>query len=424
MKREKSPHWLARAMVFVWFLVLSSAAWAETDVTAMVRLNKGLLMYDRLTKQSYLDVSVTNISTEVLLTPVKVVIDSISTTTVTVANADGVTDDGKPFLLFTTATGQLLSGATIAAKRLSFSNPVAARFTYTTKVLAELPDAAEDVGVSGGSVTTIDPANPAMGITVEFPAGALTAPSTVTIDTTSPPPSPPSSPTFGPTFDLRPSGQFSQPVTIKVSYDEAQLAQNNIVDESSLRLYTFDAASGLWLALEGAVVDTEHNVVIGQTNHFSHFCLIANTLFRHGDKRSSHYAPVLFVHGINLGVGLLGLNKNAFVGDSYSTFGSAVRGLYDLDNGPNVYTLNYDTSIDITLTAATLADAVKKIKADTGAAHVNVIAHSMGGLVARAYIQGMARKLLLPGVFNSLLDEAATRQTSHERACLSIINML
>ncbi|MFZ5766256.1 MAG: hypothetical protein ACOY4H_11780 [Thermodesulfobacteriota bacterium] len=135
MKKWGNDTWRAGAILLLCLFLFASAAWAETDVTTMVKINPGRLLYDRLTKQSYLDVSATNISTDVLLTPVKVVIDSVSPSTVTVANADGVTDDGKPYFEYGMSDSQLPAGATTPVKRWKFANPTATRFTYTTAVL-------------------------------------------------------------------------------------------------------------------------------------------------------------------------------------------------------------------------------------------------------------------------------------------------
>ena len=121
-------------------MVIAGAALAETDVTAKVQLVKGVLGYDRLNKQSYLDVSVKNTSTDVLLTPIKIVFTGVTPTTVTVANADGKTTDGKSYFTLTTASGQILPGITTAAKKLSFANPASAKFTYVTKVFAQEMD--------------------------------------------------------------------------------------------------------------------------------------------------------------------------------------------------------------------------------------------------------------------------------------------
>jgi hypothetical protein len=76
-------------------------SFAETDVTAKVQLNKSVLGYDRATGRSYLDVSITNISKGVLLSPIKVVINNISPTTVTMSNADGLLVNGSPYFVYT-----------------------------------------------------------------------------------------------------------------------------------------------------------------------------------------------------------------------------------------------------------------------------------------------------------------------------------
>ena len=114
---------------------LVKCSYAETDVTDKVELVKSRMMFNRSTSQNYLDVSVKNISEDVLLTPIKVVIDSISGTDVTVANADGMTNDGKPYFEYTSTTGQLLAGEATDIKRISFNNPNRLRFAYSLTVL-------------------------------------------------------------------------------------------------------------------------------------------------------------------------------------------------------------------------------------------------------------------------------------------------
>lgn len=86
MGKSSKINWtLIGVFVFSLLLSFSGTSYAETDVTNKVQLVKSRLMYDRLTKTNYLDVSLKNISQDVLLTPIKVVIDSISNPTVTVA---------------------------------------------------------------------------------------------------------------------------------------------------------------------------------------------------------------------------------------------------------------------------------------------------------------------------------------------------
>jgi pimeloyl-ACP methyl ester carboxylesterase len=163
--------WLLMALV----LALAGAAQAETDVTAKVQVIKGRLGYDRVNKQSYLDVSVKNISSEVLLTPIKVVVSGVTPSTISVANAGGIIEDGNPYLNFTTVTGQFLPGATIASKRLIFANPTAARFSYTANVLAKIPEAVASIDSAGGTVETAD------GIILEILPESLHTQQTITV---------------------------------------------------------------------------------------------------------------------------------------------------------------------------------------------------------------------------------------------------
>jgi probable HAF family extracellular repeat protein len=123
-------------VIFSLFLVLGFQTWshAETDVTGSVGLVKSALAYNRANKTSYLDVNVRNTGSDPLLTPLKVVIDSISTSAVKVANADGVTSDGKPYFQYSFANA-LAPGQLTTAKRWIFSNPTQARFSYSIKVI-------------------------------------------------------------------------------------------------------------------------------------------------------------------------------------------------------------------------------------------------------------------------------------------------
>ena len=56
-----------------------------------------------------------NISEDILLSPIKVVIDTISSSTVTIANADGYTGDGNPYFEYTNDSGELSANETTAS---------------------------------------------------------------------------------------------------------------------------------------------------------------------------------------------------------------------------------------------------------------------------------------------------------------------
>ena len=94
---------------------------AETDVTDMVEIQKSRLRYDRRAKTSSLDVSIKNDSEYVLLAPIKLLICEISDPNVSVANAEGYTEDvGVPYVEYTLDNGLLLSGDGTESKKNNF----------------------------------------------------------------------------------------------------------------------------------------------------------------------------------------------------------------------------------------------------------------------------------------------------------------
>lgn len=129
-------------LICLLIILFTNFSRAETDVTEEIELVKSRLMYDRLNKISYLDVGLKNIGQGVLLTPIKVVIDNISPSAVTVANADGTTENGIPYFRYDyplLEKGQLDPEETSPVKRFRFNNPNIQRFSYTTKIMALLP---------------------------------------------------------------------------------------------------------------------------------------------------------------------------------------------------------------------------------------------------------------------------------------------
>lgn len=137
MRRVLKVNW---AFVVVFAVIFSftfiSLSYAEEDVTDKVELIKSRLRYDRRAKTTEFSVSLTNISEDVLLTPIKVVIDSISDPSVTVANADGYTGEGEPYLKYTIETKNLFPNELTDAKKWIFNNPMRLRFNYSTKILS------------------------------------------------------------------------------------------------------------------------------------------------------------------------------------------------------------------------------------------------------------------------------------------------
>jgi len=147
------------------FLVFgfSTLSFAETDVTDKIQPEKSRMRYDRRAGTNYLDVSLTNISADVLLSPIKVIIDSISSPDVTVANADGTTAAGKPYFEY----GGIAPGETTALKKWVFNNSLRRRFSYDVVIFDATPLAILITGkaIAGlpvvGTINIKDSSNPA-----------------------------------------------------------------------------------------------------------------------------------------------------------------------------------------------------------------------------------------------------------------------
>ncbi|MDP2736679.1 MAG: hypothetical protein Q8O59_02740 [bacterium] len=73
---------------------------------------------------------------------------------------------------------------------------------------------------------------------------------------------------------------------------------------------------------------------------------------------------------------------------------------------PTLFTFPYDWRTDNNLTAGLLKDKINSVKAITGASKVDIIAHSMGGLVARSYIEGSG--------YQSDIDQIVFLGTPHQ----------
>lgn len=133
------------AIAIVLFLIAAigfeATSFAETDVTEKVELVQSAMVFDRRTSQYSLDVSVKNISQDVLLTPIKIVVDTVNPADVTVANADGATNKGKSYYQLDVSDlsdGQLDIDESVS-KKIVFNNSLRKRFTFVLKATASLP---------------------------------------------------------------------------------------------------------------------------------------------------------------------------------------------------------------------------------------------------------------------------------------------
>lgn len=116
---------------------IALSAW--NDVTSSVNLNRSRPLYNYVAKVTYFDVTLANISGESFQSPIRLVIDSVTSSEVKVHNADGLTDDGKPYFDLSplSGDGRLDTGETSAARKLEFYNPNRLRFDFSIKVFVE-----------------------------------------------------------------------------------------------------------------------------------------------------------------------------------------------------------------------------------------------------------------------------------------------
>lgn len=134
----KTEKGLAVSLITAVLMFLAAAAYAETDVTSMVKVTYSNAVYDRVRKTTSYDVTLTNTSSETVFAPLIGVIESISPSTVTVANPDGMTADIKPYFNHNSSPGEerLDAGEISQTKKWCFFNPARVRFSFITRVTA------------------------------------------------------------------------------------------------------------------------------------------------------------------------------------------------------------------------------------------------------------------------------------------------
>jgi triacylglycerol esterase/lipase EstA (alpha/beta hydrolase family) len=91
--------------------------------------------------------------------------------------------------------------------------------------------------------------------------------------------------------------------------------------------------------------------------------------------RANHVDPILFVHGYTSNASTWDLMKSRFVADGWES--------------NRLYAYTFSSSVSNATIAQAVAQRVNEIKAATGAAKVDIITHSMGGLSSRYYIKNL-----------------------------------
>jgi hypothetical protein len=100
-------------------------------VNNLVKVNRGSMVFDRRTGRYSVEITIRNTSQTSIQGPAHLVVDKISDPAVTLANSDGVTAAGLPYLDLSSKLGDgRLDPGEVLKVRLYFSNPLRKRFTF------------------------------------------------------------------------------------------------------------------------------------------------------------------------------------------------------------------------------------------------------------------------------------------------------
>lgn len=137
----------------------------------------------------------------------------------------------------------------------------------------DVDSASPDVQV----VSVNDPNSPLNGTRVEIEPGSLSADLTVTISQVLNPPSlPPDVVSLGLVVDFGPDGtQFNLPVTIYLPYSQSLLDQAGITDPDEINIFFYNTAASEWETVAVDSVDTNSQMVVFSTSHFSMYRVAA-----------------------------------------------------------------------------------------------------------------------------------------------------
>jgi len=221
-------------------------------------------------------------------------------------------------------------------------------------------------------------------------------------------------------IEINPSQQFSAPVTVELHYTDSWLAALGVTSESNIALFHQDEVTGQWCMLP-TTVDAQANTLRAQTTHFSSFAAFWKDIDQTIDSATQELGELLDqIMGeldtaiqspeqffwlwplLNQPRELVVVKGNGFRRDQKNAL--LVHGLLSKDSKlpqlkawaetqyDNVIFYNYPSSKSIRSNAAWLANELT-IRAQSDAHQqglyscIDVYAHSMGGLVARAAVE-------------------------------------
>jgi pimeloyl-ACP methyl ester carboxylesterase len=306
--------------------------------------------------------------------------------------------------------------------------------SFTISVFAGQPVTSAMISAAqGGAMTVNAPGSPLNGLTITIPAGALPSDTMLTISQLSGPSTLAGTSRFmlkG--FTIDPDGTpLAIPATITLPYSTSDFSANEGVPlPDFLGVYYMDPASGGLSALTDFSVDAVNGVISGSVPHFSAY--LATNFFRlcppptsasdcpgtpATPNQPSTIIPAIVVHGYQ------SFSSTGMANET--TWGQLRYMLNSLDdNGAghiDAWRFDWDSNLVsfgssrswFAETAGNLRVAISLIKKFSNQAQVNLVAHSFGGIVARAYVQGVATKAGVPELFQGDIENLMTLGTPH-----------
>jgi hypothetical protein len=269
-KSSRSQGFLFVAGFALLLLALPLISLADTDIKTKISLVQSPLLYDQTTQTSYFEVSLKNISQDILLTPIKVVIDSVTPAGVTVKNADGITSDGKPYFNYNLASGTLVPNQVTGNRKWIFSNPSRLRFSYSIRILGNIPDAASTIGTLGGVVEVTNLQSGLYGMKLSLPEGAVDSDSIITISEVVHPISNP----FGDNEYVAPAVEIRSSLGLN-RFVKVQIPLTSPLGKHDLVVIThYDKTNNTWMTIPAIYPTEGSNYLEFFTASFSEFSAI------------------------------------------------------------------------------------------------------------------------------------------------------
>jgi putative Ig domain-containing protein/List-Bact-rpt repeat protein len=289
---------------------------------------------------------------------------------------------------------------------------------------------------SGGVITVTAPGSPINGLSINIPAGALSANTTFAVSQLISPPTFGGAPRFFMAgFSVDPDGTLlALPATVTIPYNVSQFsADQGIPLEDFLGVYFLQASTGYPELFNNFTINKATHVLTGTVSHFSGY--VATNIARlcsptvvqpacpgpiaSSTAPPSLLPPVVLVHGFQAGLPLLTLGDER-------TWGQLRFLLGGLDSGNSgrldAWRFDWDSAYtSFERSAANLNSAltyVESVQSSPEPHLVNLVAHSFGGILVRTYLEGLATDLGPIGIlgipYRNDVNRVMTLGTPHQ----------